>query len=126
MYAVAPSSWLTSTLSLIGIPVHTPVLVINFNLEEQIKARLSALGVVKGIRLVVLRRAMLGGPLHVRLDMGAELAIDASVAKGVVVQQQTGSDSSEQLEQRAFFGWRKQLASPEAKEIGVVVAGIMQ
>ena len=46
---------------------------------------LESMGISPGRALRVLRRAAFGGPLHVRLDTGAEFALDRAVARGVMV-----------------------------------------
>lgn len=47
---------------------------------------LSALGLYPGARLVVLRRALLGGPLQVRTASGGSFALGDQLASRVLVQ----------------------------------------
>lgn len=46
---------------------------------------LRAIGLGEGMVVTVLRRAPLGGPLHVRISGGAELAVDRELARQVEV-----------------------------------------
>ncbi|MDP2274030.1 MAG: FeoA family protein [Archangium sp.] len=46
---------------------------------------LRAIGLCEGVRVTLLRGAPLGGPLHVRLSTGAELAVDRELARYVEV-----------------------------------------
>ena len=46
---------------------------------------LRALGLGEGVTVTVLRKAPLGGPLHVRVSGGAELAVDRQLARQVEV-----------------------------------------
>lgn len=48
-------------------------------------AWLRAVGLGEGMGVTVLRKAPLGGPLHVRLSGGAELAVDRALAACVDV-----------------------------------------
>ncbi len=46
---------------------------------------LRAVGLVEGVAVTVLRRAAFGGPLHLRLSTGLELAVDRALAARVEV-----------------------------------------
>jgi ferrous iron transport protein A len=48
-------------------------------------AMLDAIGVSPGRRVTVLRRAPFGGPIHVRIDTGIEVAIDQALASHIVL-----------------------------------------
>lgn len=48
-------------------------------------AWLRAIGLCEGVVVTLLRRAPLGGPLHVRISTGAELAVDRQLARHVEV-----------------------------------------
>ncbi len=48
-------------------------------------AWLDAVGIAKGERVVVIRRALFGGPLHVRTGAGGEFALDRSLARQIRV-----------------------------------------
>lgn len=54
-------------------------------LPEQEARWLSAMGVHEGARIMVLRRAVLGGPLHVRTASGGSFALGAGLAARVRV-----------------------------------------
>lgn len=47
---------------------------------------LRAIGLFEGQRVRVLRRALFGGPLHVRVGSGGEFAVDRSLAKSIRVE----------------------------------------
>lgn len=49
-------------------------------------AWLRAIGLAEGVMITVLRLAPLGGPLHVRISTGAELAVDRELAGHVEVE----------------------------------------
>jgi ferrous iron transport protein A len=59
--------------------------IIALSLPEREAAWLRAVGLGEGVAVTVLRRAPLGGPLHVRTGEGAELAVDRSLARRVTV-----------------------------------------
>ena len=54
-------------------------------LSHDAAAYLRAIGIEEGVRVRVLRRAPLGGPLHVRTSSGAELALDRDLARRIEV-----------------------------------------
>lgn len=54
-------------------------------MAEREAAWLRAIGLGEGNTVTVLRRAPLGGPLHVRVSGGAELAVDRELARLVEV-----------------------------------------
>lgn len=56
------------------------------HLEEKEASWLRAVGLFEGLEVTVLRRAPLGGPLHLRTSAGAELAIEQVLAAAVEVQ----------------------------------------
>lgn len=57
------------------------------SLEREAKEWLDAVGLHEGEELVVLRRAALGGPLHVRTSSGGEFAVARELAKHITVQE---------------------------------------
>ncbi len=59
--------------------------IASLELPPHERAWIDALGLSPGREVTVLRRAALGGPLHVRVDTGAEFAIDAELARSVVL-----------------------------------------
>ena len=54
-------------------------------LEHDAKGWLDAVGLHEGEALVVLRRALFGGPLHVRTSSGGEFAIARELASHIEV-----------------------------------------
>jgi ferrous iron transport protein A len=55
------------------------------DLDGEAAAWLAAVGLHEGEELVVLRRAALGGPLHVRTGGGGEFAVARDVAQRIAV-----------------------------------------
>lgn len=72
-----------STLAVAAIG--QPVRVVAARLEPDVAAWLAAVGLAEGEEVTVLRRAALGGPLHVRLASGGELAVAREVARDIEV-----------------------------------------
>ena len=62
-------------------------------LEGEAAAWVEAVGLHAGEELVVLRRAVLGGPLHVRTGGGGEFAVAREVAGKIAVVKLDGSDA---------------------------------
>lgn len=62
-----------------------PVSIERIDLEGEAAAWLAAVGLHDGEELVVLRRAALGGPLHVRTASGGEFAVAREVAAQIRV-----------------------------------------
>jgi ferrous iron transport protein A len=54
-------------------------------LDDEIAAWLAAVGLHEGEEVVVLRRAILGGPLHVRTGSGGEFAVAREIAAQLLV-----------------------------------------
>ena len=71
--------------SLDALSPHHPAAVTTLTLGEREAAWLRAIGLFEGTTVTLLRRAPLGGPLHVRVSGGAELAVDRQLAKHVMV-----------------------------------------
>lgn len=57
--------------------------VARLTMAVEAAAYLRAVGVAEGMGVFVVRRAPIGGPLHVRTSSGAELALDRDLARGV-------------------------------------------
>jgi ferrous iron transport protein A len=55
-------------------------------LDADVAAWLDAVGLAEGEELVVLRRAALGGPLHVRTTSGGEFAVARELATKIAVE----------------------------------------
>ena len=62
------------------------VRIIVVDLENEIARWLSAVGLFHGEEVVVLRRAALGGPLHVRVVSGGEFAVGRELAQRIAVE----------------------------------------
>lgn len=58
-------------------------LVTALRMSEREAAWLRAIGLGEGVAVTVLRKASVGGPLHVRVSGGAELAVDRELARNV-------------------------------------------
>ncbi len=71
--------------SLGSLPSGASGVIASLELPPVDRAWIDAMGLSPGREVTVLRRALLGGPLHVRLDTGAEFAIDAELARRVVL-----------------------------------------
>jgi ferrous iron transport protein A len=56
------------------------------DLEADTAAWLAAVGLERGEEVTVLRKAILGGPLHLRLARGGELAVARDVAMRIAVE----------------------------------------
>ena len=61
------------------------VTIERIDLEGEAGAWLAAVGLHEGEELIVLRRAALGGPLHVRTSSGGEFAVAREVAAQIRV-----------------------------------------
>ena len=59
--------------------------ITSVDLEGEAAAWLGAVGLHEGEELIVLRRAALGGPLHVRTGGGGEFAVAREVALRIAV-----------------------------------------
>ena len=59
--------------------------IVRVDLDGEAAAWLGAVGLHEGEDLVVLRRAALGGPLHVRTSSGGEFAVAREVALHITV-----------------------------------------
>jgi len=69
-----------------SVPLATDVRVTSVELEPRFVQWLAAIGLEEGSTVRILRRAILGGPLHVRTTAGAELAIHRSLARAIRVE----------------------------------------
>ena len=67
------------------IPPQRSAAITALRLAPAEAAWLRAIGLSEGVRVTMLRRAPLGGPLHVRISTGAELAVDRELARQVEV-----------------------------------------
>ena len=84
------------TLSLADALDGRRVRITSVDLEGEAAAWLGAVGLHEGEELVVLRRAALGGPLHVRTGGGGEFAVAREVAQRIAVSAVEGTPPAEQ------------------------------
>ena len=75
----------TALRTLADLAVGASGLVADIALDVREADWLRAVGLFEGTRVTVLRRAPLGGPLHVRTTSGAEFAVDRQLARAVAV-----------------------------------------
>ncbi|WP_437588876.1 FeoA family protein [Sorangium sp. So ce1000] len=61
------------------------VIVVEVGLDADLAGWLGAMGLGPGQTLTLIRRAAFGGPLHVRTGSGGELAINATLARSILV-----------------------------------------
>jgi ferrous iron transport protein A len=73
-------------MSLANAAVGLRLKIASIDLDADVAAWLCAVGLSRGEELVVLRRAMLGGPLHVRVGSGGEFAVARELASRIAVE----------------------------------------
>jgi ferrous iron transport protein A len=73
-------------VSLASASLGEPIRIANVDLDGDAAAWLAAVGLHDGEELVVLRRAVLGGPIHVRTGSGGEFAVARELASKIVVE----------------------------------------
>ena len=59
--------------------------IASLDVDGEVAAWLAAVGLHEGEVLVVLRRAVLGGPIHVRTGSGGEFAIARDLATSIAI-----------------------------------------
>lgn len=69
-----------------ALPVGGRATLRTLHLATTEAAWLRAVGLFEGVEVTLLRRAPLGGPLHLRTSTGGELAIERSLAAAVEVE----------------------------------------
>jgi ferrous iron transport protein A len=79
-------------LTLSAIAIGAPALVVELGLEEELCAWLRAVGIREGEHVTVLRRAVFGGPIHVRTSVGGEFALNRQLAKAIVLRPAASRD----------------------------------
>ena len=77
--------------SLDALALHAPATVTALRLSEREATWLRAVGLAEGTAVVVLRKAPLSGPLHVRVAEHTELALDRELALHVEVTPEEGA-----------------------------------
>jgi ferrous iron transport protein A len=75
--------------SLASVAIGDSVSVRAVRLEAAEAEWLRAMGIFEGQRVTLLRRALFGGPLHVRTVSGGEFAVDRSLADQIDVEPAT-------------------------------------
>ncbi|AUX26840.1 uncharacterized protein SOCEGT47_074100 [Sorangium cellulosum] len=75
----------TAAGPLVKIRTGERVAVVEVGLDAELAGWLDAMGLGPGQTLTVIRRGAFGGPLHVRTGSGGELAINASLARSILV-----------------------------------------
>ncbi len=70
-------------MTLADLELDTSARIARLAMAPDAAAYLRAVGIAEGMGVRVLRRAPLGGPLHVRTTSGADLALDRELARGV-------------------------------------------
>lgn len=60
--------------------------VVAVTLEDEVVRWLEAIGIGAGDRVTVLRRAVFGGPIHLRTHAGGEFAVDRALAASIHVE----------------------------------------
>jgi len=77
----------TRTSSLARLGVGASARVVSLELEDELCAWVRAVGIREGERLTVLRRAIFGGPIHVRTSVGGEFALNRQLAKSILLRE---------------------------------------
>jgi ferrous iron transport protein A len=71
--------------NLAAVELHETVRVVAILLDDETSAWLRAVGISEGERIVPLRRAVFGGPIHVRTGSGGEFAVHRALARAILV-----------------------------------------
>lgn len=71
--------------SLAAVKPGDDAVVASIALEPDLAAWVAAVGIREGERVTVLRRAVFGGPIHVRAHAGGEFALARSLARAILV-----------------------------------------
>ncbi len=80
---VAVVASILSHRTLDALDSNIAVEVVSLDLEPDLVAWLRAVGIAEGERVIVLRRAAFGGPLHIRTSSGGEFALHRSLARSI-------------------------------------------
>ena len=71
--------------SLAGVRVGDSARVVALEMEGDFGEWLRAVGIHEGEEVIVLRRGLFGGPLHVRTGAGGEFALNRGLARSIRV-----------------------------------------
>ncbi len=74
------------TTSLAQLQPGTVGAVVDVALDADLAGWLEAIGIGRGDRVEVLRRAAFGGPIHLRTHTGGEFAVDRALARCIRVE----------------------------------------
>lgn len=80
MVGHGPDSMDATPLVLASAAIGSRIRIVGARLDEADAAWLAAVGLQEGEEVTVLRRAVLGGPLHVRTASGGEFAVARELA----------------------------------------------
>jgi ferrous iron transport protein A len=69
--------------TLLDIPLQCPSTIAQVNVESD---WLAAVGIEAGERVIVLRKAPFGGPLHIRTETGGEFAIGRPLGDSILME----------------------------------------
>ncbi len=72
-------------MNLADLQIGATTKVLKIRLEKEEAAWVRAVGIFEGETVRVLRRALFGGPLHVRTGCGGEFALDRTLAAAIDV-----------------------------------------
>lgn len=72
-------------MSLDEAPIATRFTIVGIDASGPEEQWLAALGLVVGESITILRKAIFGGPLHVRTGAGGAYAVGRSVAKRIAI-----------------------------------------
>ena len=72
-------------MTLFDLPLSQTARVASLSLDPREAKRVRAVGVFEDEEVMVLRRAPFGGPIHLRTSSGGEFALDAGLAKAILV-----------------------------------------
>jgi ferrous iron transport protein A len=70
-----------------------PARIVGFRLDPHEASWLEAVGLSCGGQVTVLRKALFGGPLHIRTGEGGEFAVDRTLASHVDVTPLSGLEA---------------------------------
>lgn len=72
-------------MNLADLELHREGRIARLTMAPAAAAYLRAVGIAEGVGVRVVRRAPIGGPLHVQTSSGGDLALDRELARGVEI-----------------------------------------